>query len=98
MKHSVALRNVAKRLSYRKRYLSLSSIEQIRLRRLKKLILVLLCKINGCGAELDKEDMHFKLKKLIMVYFALVTTEDERLDKCQDMIKPFKHFQQVIVS
>jgi len=33
-----------------------------------------------------------------MVYFALVTTEDERLDKCQDMIKPFKHFQQVIVS
>jgi len=98
MKHSVALRNVAKRLSYRKRYLSLSSIEQIRLKRLKKLILVLLCKIKGCGAEIDKEDMHFKLKRLIMVYFGMVTTADERLDKCQRYDKTIQTFQQVIAS
>lgn len=46
MKLKVVLRRNAKHLSFRKRHISLSSIEQVRLKRLKKLILALFCKID----------------------------------------------------
>ena len=72
MKESLALRKVSKRLSYRKRYLSLSSIEQVRLKRLKKLILVVLRKIKICDDYKMKEEMNLKVRKLIMVYFVLL--------------------------
>jgi hypothetical protein len=82
MKQSLALRHVSKRLSYRKRYLSLRSIEQVRLRRLKNLIIVLMRKIKACDDHKMKEAMNFKVRRLIMVYFSIATTEDEGLEQC----------------
>ena len=86
MKESLALRKVSKRLSYRKRYLSLSSIEQVRLKRLKKLILVVLRKIKICDDHKMKEEMNFKVRKLIMIYFSIVTAKDEGLVWSDDSI------------
>ena len=69
MKNSLVLRKVAKQLSYRKRYLSLSSIEQVRLRRLKRAILTVMCKIKISEDKEEKYELHGKLRKLIVLYF-----------------------------
>ena len=58
MKNSLVLGKVAKHLSYRKRYLSLSSIEQVRLRRLKRLILTVMCKIKTSELQHGSEDQY----------------------------------------
>ena len=58
MKNSLVLRKVAKHLSYRKRYLSLSSIEQVQLRRLKRLILTVMCKIKTSELQHASEDQY----------------------------------------
>ena len=89
MKNSLVLRKVAKHLSYRKRYLSLSSIEQVRLRRLKRLILTVMCKIKTSE---EKDELNGKLKKLIVLYFAMTTSMDEGLDRperCAPTIRSF---------
>ena len=89
MKNSLVLRKVAKHLSYRKRYLSLSSIEQVRLRRLKRLILTVMCKIKTSE---EKDELNSKLKKLIVLYFAMTTSTDEGLDRperCAPTIRSF---------
>jgi len=69
MKNSLVLRKVAKQLSYRKRYLSLSSIEQVRLRRLKRANLTVMCKIKISEDKEEKYELHGKLRKLIVLYF-----------------------------
>ena len=91
MKGSVAFKKVSKRLSYRKRYLSLSSIEQIRVRRLQKLLLAMMCKIKILKDKIEIERLNGKLRKLIFVYFGMITTVDEGLDKCNRYDKQPDH-------
>jgi len=87
MKYSVALKKVSKRLSYRKRYLSLSSIEQIRVRRLQKLLLAMMCKIKILNDNKEIERLNGKLRKLIFVYFV-----DEGLGKCDRYDRTIQSF------
>ena len=82
MKQSLAFRQVSKRLSYRKRYLSLSSIEQVRLRRLKKFIMVLMCKIKTTEDKEEKFELHGKLRHFILLYFSTITSMDDGLEEC----------------
>ena len=92
MKGSVAFKKVSKRLSYRKRYLSLSSIEQIRVRRLQKLLLAMMCKIKILKDKIEIERLNGKLRKLIFVYFGMITTVDEGLDKCDRYDRTIRSF------
>jgi len=55
-------RQNAKHLSFRKRYISLSSIEQVRVKRLKKIIQAVMCKI-------------YKTEDPLMVYTLVLLTE-----------------------
>jgi hypothetical protein len=82
MTNSFILRKVAKQLSYRKRYLSLSSIEQVRLRRLKRAILTVMCKIKISEDKEEKYELHGKLRKLMVLYFSTSTSMDDGIDKC----------------
>jgi len=41
-----------------------------------------MCKIKVCDDLKMKEAMNFKVRRLIMVYFSIATTEDEGLEQC----------------
>ena len=92
MKYSVALRKVAKRLSYRKRYLSLSSIDQVRLKLLKKLILVVIYKIERLSDEIAIEKLNGKLRKVVLLYSSIVYTKDECLESCERYDRTIRSF------
>ena len=68
MKFKVAFRKKSKALSYRKRYLSLSSIEQVRLKKLKKLILALMVESELSEGADEKEDINLMLEALVAKY------------------------------
>ena len=84
MKFKVALRKKSKALSFRKRYLSLkfSSIEQVRLKKLKKLILALMVESELSEGADEKEDINLMLEALVARYLSITVTDDEGLEKC----------------
>jgi hypothetical protein len=54
--------------------------------------MVLLCKIKICDDHKMKEEMNFKVRKLIMVYLSIATTEDEGLEKCSRYDRSIRSF------
>ena len=82
MKFKVALRKKSKAFSFRKRYLSLTSIEQVRLKKLKKLILVLMVESELSEGADEKEDINLMMEALVARYLAITVTDDEGLEKC----------------
>ena len=82
MKYKLAVRQCAKHLSYRKRYLSLSSIEQVRLKKLKKIMKAFFIKFETCNDE-EKEEISDIIDILICKYLSIKLAYDESLKKCQ---------------
>jgi len=78
MKFKVAFRKKSKALSFRKRYLSLSSIEQVRLKKLKKLILALMVESELSEGADEKEDINLMLA-LVAKYLSITVADDEGL-------------------
>lgn len=68
MKFKVALRKKSKELSFRKRYLSLSSIEQVRLKKLRKLILAFMVESELSEDADEKEDINLMPEALVAKY------------------------------
>ena len=83
MKSKVAFRRKAKHLSYRKRHLSLSSIEQVRLKRLKKIILALFCKIGMTDDTEEKKDLNDMLEAVVLKYLSIVVVYKDDMDMCE---------------
>ena len=82
MKFKVALRKKSKELSFRKRYLSLSSIEQVRLKKMRKLILAFMVESELSEDADEKEDINLMLEALIAKYLSVTVADDEGLEKC----------------
>ena len=82
MKYKVAIRDNAKYLSYRKRYLSLSSIEQVRLKKLKKIIKTFIVKLETSDCTEEKEEITDIIDMLICQYLSIKVADDEQLEKC----------------
>ena len=89
MKFTVALRRKSIELSFRKRYLCLSSIEQVRLKKLKKLIIAFMIKIEE---DENKEDLELMLEVLIVKYLSVKMINDEGLEKCDRLDRTIDSF------
>ena len=90
MKSKVAFRKCGKHLSYRKRHLSLSSIEQVRLKRLKKIILALFCKIDTTQDPAEKKnDM---LETVVLKYLSLKVVDDDGMEQCERYDRTIESF------
>lgn len=79
----VVLRRNANHLSFRRRHISLSSIEQVGLKRLKKIILALFCKIDITEDSQEKQDLNFMLEAVILKYLSLKVANDDDMAKCE---------------
>jgi hypothetical protein len=64
------------------RYPSLSSIEQVRLKKLKKILKAFFTKIDTCNDE-EKEEISDIIDILICKYLSIKLACDEQLKKCQ---------------
>ena len=90
MKSQVAFRKCGKHLSYRKRHLSLSSIKQVRLKRLKKIILALFCKIDTTQDPAEKKnDM---LETVVLKYLSLKVVDDDGMEQCERYDRTIESF------
>ena len=98
MKFKVALRKKSKALSFRKRYLSLSSIEQVRLKKLKKLILALMVESELSEGADEKEDINLMLEALVAKYLSITVTDDVESRSVVDSIALSILSQQVIAK
>ena len=72
-------RTVSRKLAYRSRYLALSSAEQVRLRKLKKLIVTLLSKKKVIGLSEEEE----RLLRAIIVKYLSISVVDIDSDPLQ---------------
>ena len=70
------------KVALRKRYLSLSSIEQVRLKKLKKFILNLMVESELSEGADEKEDINLMLEALVAKYLSITGADDEGLEKC----------------
>ena len=92
MKSKLLFRRNAKHLSLRKWYLSLSSIEQVRLKRLKQFILVLFCKIYHTEDKSELEDLNDMLEAAIMKYLFVKIGDKDDLEKCERYDRTIESF------
>ena len=82
MKSKFIFRQNAKHLSFRKRHISLSSIEQVRIKRLKKIIQAVMCKIYKTEDPLEREDLNHMLDAVVMKYLSIKVVEDDGMEQC----------------
>jgi len=82
MKSKCIFRQNAKHLSFRKRHISLSSIEQVRIKRLKKIIQTVMCKIYKTEDPLEREDLNHMLDAVVMKYLSIKVVEDDGMEQC----------------
>jgi len=92
MKFKVALRMKSKALSFRKRYLSLSIIEQVRLKKLKKFILALIVESELLEGADEKENINLMLEALVAKYLSITVADDEGLEKCSRINRTIDSF------
>lgn len=76
------LKRVAKQLSYRKRFLSICSHDQVRSRRIKKVILAFMARLKNVKLEqAERTSLDTGLRLLIARYLSLVAEPDIELEK-----------------
>ena len=86
MKFKVALRKKSNALSFRK------SIEQVRLKKLKKLILALMVESELSEGADEKEDINLMLEALVAKYLSITVADDEGLEKCSQINRTIDSF------
>ena len=92
MKSKFIFRQNAKHLSFRKRHISLSSIEQVRIKRLKKIIQAVVCRIYKTEDPLEREDLNHMLDAVVMKYLSIKVVEDDGLEKCSRYNRTIESF------
>ena len=88
MKSKVAFRKSAKHLSYRKR----RSIEQVRLKRLKKIILALFCKIDTAQDPSENKNLNGMLEAVVLKYLSLKVVDDDGMEQCERYDRTIESF------